>query len=180
MLTKAGKVLLKSIIYQAVQKTYNWDGALFTNKIDETIKYVNGEEKPVINIWRNMMFPSYELNLFNPQNGDGLYWSGIYFGSDGTPPSENDYKLTFINSTQMAITKVSNRVWDDGDKIYCECLYDYKNNSSNSVTIREFGLIGGYTTQKGTHLIYRDTLPEPVTVDPDETKRIKVTVDTDW
>lgn len=176
MLTKNGIKCIKNIIRQNAYETVG--SSYVTEETDITVKKTDGTDVSITNMWGQYAFPQIEaLNLFYPTP-----WypgAGLIFGSDATPPTENDYSITPINSSSQSINKISARSYSDANGVICsEAIYQYINGDSTSRTINEFGLFSGFTnsSSSGYTMVYRDVFDEPIVIPPKSIKYIKVIV----
>lgn len=178
MLTNNGKILLKLIMYMAVNKSFN--NTHDTSGINETLINWKGATCDYKTITWGNLFPDRRSYTFSARNSKPDYNSGVYFGTGSTAPTVNDYVIDYIEHNDT-INKVSGRSYNDenGDT-YFDIIYSYKNNNANEITIREFGIFSGTQTVDRNFLIYRDVLDTPVTIAPGETKNIKLTIKMSW
>lgn len=106
----------------------------------------------------------------------------IAVGSGTTAPTENDFYLE--NPIKLSILNVSNAAIRDDDNriIGGKIIFTINNNTSNSVTINEIGVLAGYgTSYSGTvpgstypFLIDRTVLESGVTLAPTEQANVSV------
>lgn len=175
MLTKNGKKLLRYIMQRCVEKTFNTESTY--SELTETFKDINGEliAYKLLSLVAN--FPDHRSNIFYPRTSATINTYGLYFGSDNTQPTEDDYTITPIGNATISIT--SARAYnDENDNQYYEMVLTYMNRYAYDITICEFGCFM-YSGGK-FFLIYRDVLDSPITVAAGETKSIKITINMDW
>lgn len=102
----------------------------------------------------------------------------LVVGTGSTEPTYEDYKLENISTTftHAAWTNIEQTYDEESKSFTMTITEDLKNISANEIIIREFGVTypcvgymsnstsSSYNTNSECLLIYRDLLPEPVTV----------------
>lgn len=182
MLTKNGKKCIRNIIRQIGYKTFGSYTSRITEESTITVKKSDGTDIPITNMVMSYSFPQIEsLSILGPTRYIG---AGIDFGSSSTPPSENDYTITDISSSQNRIISCTRaKVYNNNDgTLCCELTYQYFNDSSQEIILNEFGLFSSVTSNSsgGYVLVYRDVFDEPITVPPHTSKFINVLIKVDW
>lgn len=103
----------------------------------------------------------------------------IIFGDGTVEPALNDYNLS---GNRIILTNLSNtlvREVKDNEVVHNR-LFTIQNNTSESVTISEFGLIFPMGWHKIGYnyycMFYRALLPEPITIEAGNTGTIKISI----
>ena len=104
---------------------------------------------------------------------------GVYFGDNGTTANEDDYMIrgTVLNNKIDLVKVLSHSIVDDTLNI--TAAYTIKNTSSESISIKEIGLIGRCSSSF-TLLLDRTLLDEPLTLATGETGEITYTMENTW
>jgi hypothetical protein len=112
------------------------------------------------------------------------------FGTDNTPPTVNDYKLSgdFVLRSKYNYTVVENLI-DNGEYIDKQYFYTITNISDEPITIGEIGVFtyiklfsqgatGEYSNQmRFVHtLIERTAFDAPITIEPDGVGQVTYTL----
>lgn len=94
-------------------------------------------------------------------------WKGVAFGTDGTPPTPDDYRLAGNVISSLSGT-VAKNVNIDEYGTTMTAIYTLTNSGAEDVTVREIGLFrqGYYSSLKytSTFMLERTVLDEPVTI----------------
>ena len=116
----------------------------------------------------------------NSKNASSLGTGAIIFGvgSGSSTPSLDDYELEHpILESYLGGSVGFNLTREDRHPVLIFNISNNSSDSSNSVTITELGIYWGLRNNGGRYaLIFRETFPA-VTVEPGESKQIRIILD---
>lgn len=113
---------------------------------------------------------------YSATSGTGNFTScGLALGDGNTPPTVDDYKLSGNLITGLR-TQTQNTTANNNSITFSIIV---TNNTNNSVTVKELGLAGCYSSGDNyyTVLLTRDVLSDPVTLNTGDSKTFSVTID---
>ena len=147
-------------------------------------KMSNGDNRYINTYIRNKQFTGINSALISTGTTAS---SGVAFGSDDTPPSENDYILGNQITGFSATTPSPVTIFDaDSNKYIAALNYTVTNNNADAITIREVGLFvrmraalaqGGKPGTSASYeysvMLDRTILSTPVTIPSGESKVVR-------
>ena len=164
MLTNNFKKLMRALLSGTVYDTKDIDGS---------IKQIN----PYGGYYMN--YVSNPMSRFRTAYCKATPTYGVYFGSDPTPATENDYKLGSMITSGLSIVNPSNVARSENadlGTVTNSAVYTVTNTSENEINIYEIGWYTDHTSGSSSGLHYlmldRTVLDEPITIAPGEVEYI--------
>ena len=112
---------------------------------------------------------------------------GVYFGTDPTPATENDYRLGAPVTSGLSITNPSSvaRIENvDAGTVKYSALFTVTNTSEAEIAIYEIGWYTDHTNGSNSNLFYlmldRTVLDEPIIIPAGSTKYIHYELTFRW
>lgn len=145
--------------------------------IRPTYKNLQGNVQTAAVIGTSTSNSYYDGQYRTPQMASTAYMN-LYLGSGTTAPTVDDYAMENDVTSSLASTpfQVSYTAFDSDYSTTATVVQTFVNNGSNDVTVSEVGLSHKYdNAYNHEFLYYRDTFT-PVTVEPNKTLTITITM----
>lgn len=152
--------------------------ALTNTNLTEGVKCTTGELPKATGLLK--MVPNENLsavidsNVYtaNPSTGTSSQWA-FGFGTGTTPPTIDDYKFSGDLVTPTLVPASGTAHNGSNGSIFAMVVI---NQTQEAMTINEIGLFR--RTQSGCVMLTRDVLPQPVVLQPGESKGFQIYIDT--
>ena len=173
MFTKWYKMIQRGLInYTSVTGMKNISGATFNYSV------LGGHSNNVYDLALGYALRRALLEDNMPGSG----YPCVSFGSGSTPPTEEDYRLSFLQGVTYAAGSVSTKYGDSNDVI--ENTFMITNKNEEEITVSEAGIfvpvMYGNGGNKHYTMVNRIVFDNPVTIQAGDSATVKYTVSVNY
>lgn len=152
--------------------------ALTNTELKEGVKCTTGELPKTASLLKmgpsNSLSAVIDSSVYTPNSSSGTSSQWAFgFGTGTTPPTIDDYKFSGDLVTPTFVSKSGTAHNGSNGSIFAMVVINQK---QEAMTINEIGLFR--RTSAGCVMLTRDVLPQPVVLQPGESKGFQIYIDT--